>query len=77
VHTDAIPIEILDEARHLQNNLHAVKEVLQKESGRRLCFINSRCTSMELFQLQVAPLLVLKFGIHQEQAGRKRVRRGE
>jgi hypothetical protein len=31
---------------------------------------------MELFQLQVAPL-VLKFGIHQEQAGRKGVRSGE
>jgi hypothetical protein len=31
---------------------------------------------MEFFQLQVAPL-VLKFGIHQGQAGRKGVRRGE
>jgi hypothetical protein len=31
---------------------------------------------MELFQLQVAPL-VLKFGIHQRQTGRKGVRRGE
>jgi hypothetical protein len=31
---------------------------------------------MELFQRLVAPL-VLKFGIHQEQAGRKGVRRGE
>jgi hypothetical protein len=31
---------------------------------------------MELFQLQEAPL-VLKLGIHQEQAGRKGVRRGE
>jgi hypothetical protein len=30
---------------------------------------------MELFQRLVAPL-VLKFGIHQEQAGRKGVRRG-
>jgi hypothetical protein len=34
------------------------------------------CTCMERFQLQVAPL-VLKFGIHQEQAGRKGARRGE
>jgi hypothetical protein len=31
---------------------------------------------MELFQRLVAPL-VLKFGIHQEQAGRKGVRRRE
>jgi hypothetical protein len=31
---------------------------------------------MELFQLQVAPL-VLKFGIHQGQTGRKGGRRGE
>jgi hypothetical protein len=31
---------------------------------------------MELFQRPVAPL-VLKFGIHQEQAGRKGVRRVE
>jgi hypothetical protein len=31
---------------------------------------------MELFQLQVAPL-VLKFGIHQGQTGRKGVSRGE
>jgi hypothetical protein len=31
---------------------------------------------MELFQLQVAPL-VLKFGIHKEQAGRMGVRKGE
>jgi hypothetical protein len=31
---------------------------------------------MELFQQSVAPV-VLKFGIHQEQAGRKGVRRGE
>jgi hypothetical protein len=31
---------------------------------------------MELFQRSVAPL-VLKFGIHQVQAGRKGVRRGE
>jgi hypothetical protein len=31
---------------------------------------------MELFQRSVAPL-VLKFGIHQGQAGRKGVRRGE
>jgi hypothetical protein len=38
--------------------------------------IYSRCTAMELFQLQVAPL-VLKFGIHQEQAGRKGVSRRE
>jgi hypothetical protein len=52
------------------------KEVLQKESGRRLCYIYGLCTSMELFQLSVAPL-VLKFGIHKEQAGRKGVRRGE
>jgi hypothetical protein len=43
------------------------KEVLQKESGRRLCYIYSRCTCMELFQRSVAPL-VLKFGIHQGQA---------
>jgi hypothetical protein len=35
-----------------------------------------QCTSMELFQRSVAPL-VLKFGIHQEQAGRKGVRGGE
>jgi hypothetical protein len=51
------------------------KEVLQKESGRRLCYIYSRCTYMELFQRSVAPLL-LKFGIHQGQTGRKGVRRG-
>jgi hypothetical protein len=31
---------------------------------------------MEFFQRSVAPL-VLKFGIHQQQAGRKGVRRGE
>jgi hypothetical protein len=31
---------------------------------------------MELFQRSVAPLM-LKFGIHQEQAWRKGVRRGE
>jgi hypothetical protein len=31
---------------------------------------------MKLFQRPVAPL-VLKFGIHKEQAGRKGVRRGE
>jgi hypothetical protein len=53
-----------------------VKEVLQKESGSRLCYINSRCTCMELFRRLVAPL-VLKFGIHQGQAGRKGVRGGE
>jgi hypothetical protein len=51
-------------------------EALQKESGRRLCYIHSRCTSMDLFQVQVAPL-VLKFGIHQGQAGRKGVSRGK
>jgi hypothetical protein len=53
-----------------------VKEVLQKESGRRLCSIYSCCTCMELFQRLVAPI-VLKIGIHQGQAGRKGVRRGE
>jgi hypothetical protein len=52
------------------------KEVLQKESGRRLCYICSRCTCMELFQRLVAPL-VLKFGIHHGQTGRKGVRGGE
>jgi hypothetical protein len=53
------------------------KEVLQKESGRRLCYIYSRCTiCMELFQRLVAPL-VLKIGIHQGQARRKGVRGGE
>jgi hypothetical protein len=35
-----------------------------------------QCTSIELFQRSVVPL-VLKFDIHQEQAGRKGVRRGE
>jgi hypothetical protein len=40
------------------------KEVLQKESGRRLCHIYGRCKCMELFQRLVAPL-VLKIGIHQ------------
>jgi hypothetical protein len=53
-----------------------IKEVLKKECGRSLCYIYSRCTSMELFQLQVAPL-VLKFGIHQGQTGRKGVSRRE
>jgi hypothetical protein len=48
--------------------LSNVKEVLQKESGCRLCYIYSRCLYMELFQRSVAPL-VFKFGIHQEQAG--------
>jgi hypothetical protein len=51
------------------------KEVLQKENGRRLCYIYSRGTCMELFQRSVAHL-VLKFGITQGQAGRKGVRRG-
>jgi hypothetical protein len=46
---------------------YGTKEVLQKKSGRRLCYIYSRCTYMELFQWLVAPL-VLKFGIHQRQA---------
>jgi hypothetical protein len=49
---------------------NAAKEVLQKESGHCLCYINSYCTSMKLFQLQVAPL-VLKFGIHQAKAEKK------
>jgi hypothetical protein len=52
------------------------KEVLQKESGRRLRYICSRCTCMELFQRSVAPL-VFKFGIHQGQTGRMGVRRRE
>jgi hypothetical protein len=53
-----------------------IKEVLQKESGCRLCYMYSRCTCMELFQRLVAPL-VFKIGIHQGQAGRKGVRGGE
>jgi hypothetical protein len=44
------------------------KEVLQKESGHCLCYIYSRWPCMELFQLQVAPL-VFKFGIYQGQTG--------
>jgi hypothetical protein len=56
--------------------LLTTKEVLQKESGRRLCYIYSRRTCMEFFQWSVAPL-VLKFGIHQAQAWRKGVRGGE
>jgi hypothetical protein len=41
-----------------------------------LLYIYSRCTCMELFQWLLAPL-VLKFGIHQGQTGRKGVRRWE
>jgi hypothetical protein len=52
------------------------KEVSQKESGHRLCYIYSRCTCIELFHWLVAPL-VLKIGIHQGQTGRKGVRGGE
>jgi hypothetical protein len=49
----------------------AGKEVLQKEKGRRLCYI---CIyGLGLKPLPVAPL-VLKFGIHLGQAGRKGVR---
>jgi hypothetical protein len=59
-----------------ETTLGTLKEVLQKESGGRLCYIYSRCTCMELFQRLVAPL-VLKIGIHQGQAGRKGVRGGE
>jgi hypothetical protein len=52
------------------------KEVLHKEKGRRLCYIYGLCTSMELNPPPVAPL-VLKFGIHLRQAGRKGMRGGE
>jgi hypothetical protein len=55
--------------------LHSGNEVLQKESGRRLCYIYIAVAHKELFQRSVAPL-VAKFGIHQGHTGRKGVRRG-
>jgi hypothetical protein len=41
-----------------------------KEKGRRLCYLYSLCTSMEIFKLPTAPL-VLKFGVHQGQGERE------
>jgi hypothetical protein len=45
-----IHVELIKVYLPTEGQLEKAKEVLQKESGRRLCYIYSCCTYMELFQ---------------------------